>query len=324
MTSSKTVQVAETLALTDPRVREALSDPRAKLPDDSFAFRSMQATLRGVGDWVPDLAAAWVTRLFVTPQRFDTPPRERAWEIEARRSVVDTAAGLVHTYSWPRASMPWERPAKHRAVLLHGWQGRGTQMCAFIDVLHDAGCDVVAIDGPAHGASPGTRADAGRFALALRDVVAAIGGADVVVAHSMGAGATVLALNDGMPVRAAVLISPPSSAEQIADDFSASLGLSKKMDAAFRRRIEQVFHPYMWNKLQIEKMAAQLTHVAGLIVHDVDDGEVPFARGAAVHAAWPGSTLLATKGLGHRRVLRDPIVLRAVHAHVVKSLELPL
>jgi hypothetical protein len=32
--------------------------------------------------------------------------------------------------------------------------------------------------------------------------------------------------------------------------------------------------------------------------------------------AWPGAELLSVAGLGHRRLLRDPEVVRAVVAHV--------
>ena len=48
------------------------------------------------------------------------------------------------------------------------------------------------------------------------------------------------------------------------------------------------------------------------MVHDQDDAEVRWAEGAAIAAAWPGAELLTTRGLGHRRILRDP----AVVAHV--------
>jgi pimeloyl-ACP methyl ester carboxylesterase len=51
-----------------------------------------------------------------------------------------------------------------------------------------------------------------------------------------------------------------------------------------------------------------------LVLHDHDDREVPFEDGAEVADHWPGARLVATRGLGHRRILRAP----AVITHVVE------
>ena len=40
-------------------------------------------------------------------------------------------------------------------LLVHGWEGRGAQLGALVDPLVAAGYRVVALDGPAHGDSPG-------------------------------------------------------------------------------------------------------------------------------------------------------------------------
>ena len=41
-----------------------------------------------------------------------------------------------------------------------------------------------------------------------------------------------------------------------------------------------------------------------LVVHDMNDAEVPIANGR-VYAQAPNARMLATDGLGHRRILRD-------------------
>jgi pimeloyl-ACP methyl ester carboxylesterase len=67
------------------------------------------------------------------------------------------------------------------------------------------------------------------------------------------------------------------------------------------------------------RLSAELTGVApklgtrALIVHDRSDREVPFLSAQSLHRAWQGSELMATEGLGHRRLLADPAVVeRAV------------
>jgi pimeloyl-ACP methyl ester carboxylesterase len=47
-----------------------------------------------------------------------------------------------------------------------------------------------------------------------------------------------------------------------------------------------------------------------LIIHDRDDPDVPYAHGEEIANAWPGAQLVATAGLGHRAILRDPDVVR--------------
>jgi len=47
-------------------------------------------------------------------------------------------------------------------------------------------------------------------------------------------------------------------------------------------------------------------------VHDLDDDEVSAKAGLALARAWREARFLATRGLGHRGVLRDPQVARDV------------
>ena len=47
-----------------------------------------------------------------------------------------------------------------------------------------------------------------------------------------------------------------------------------------------------------------------LIIHDQDDTSTPASDGAAIAAAWTGSRLRLTSGLGHRRLLSSPDVRR--------------
>jgi pimeloyl-ACP methyl ester carboxylesterase len=48
-----------------------------------------------------------------------------------------------------------------------------------------------------------------------------------------------------------------------------------------------------------------------LVIHDRDDAEVPWTDGADLVDAWPGARLLLTRGLGHRRILHDAVVVQA-------------
>jgi pimeloyl-ACP methyl ester carboxylesterase len=56
-----------------------------------------------------------------------------------------------------------------------------------------------------------------------------------------------------------------------------------------------------------------------LLIHDRGDPDVPFRHAEEVAAAWPGARVLATDGLGHRAVLRDPTVVRSAVAFLTKA-----
>jgi pimeloyl-ACP methyl ester carboxylesterase len=73
-----------------------------------------------------------------------------------------------------------------------------------------------------------------------------------------------------------------------------------------RKRIEKRFNR-KWDQYSIEKLAPTI-NAPLLVIHDRDDRETLITEGVAVAAAWPDAQMIATEGLGHRRILRDPSV----------------
>jgi hypothetical protein len=88
-----------------------------------------------------------------------------------------------------------------------------------------------------------------------------------------------------------------------------------------RRRTERRLG-FRWAELDVTRHASARTQPL-LVVHDLEDDEVPHADGAAIASAWPGARLLSTRGLGHRRILRDPEVVAATVGFVAEGLTLP-
>ena len=81
-----------------------------------------------------------------------------------------------------------------------------------------------------------------------------------------------------------------------------------------RRRIESRVGR-SWSAFDVAALAPSLAAPL-LVIHDRDDGEVPWQHGLAITRAWRGAGLLTTDGLGHRRILRDPDVVAAAVAFV--------
>jgi pimeloyl-ACP methyl ester carboxylesterase len=194
--------------------------------------------------------------------------------------------------------------------LVHGWGGRGDQFATFVEPLVEAGYRAVLFDAPSHGGSDpgafGPRSTTGvEFAKALDAVFARFGPADAVIAHSMGAIATMLALNYGwLGADRLVFVAPMCGFATVMDDFQALLGFGPRT----RRRAEA----RVWRQVGLHPDSFELRHLwrqmpeplPALVVQDTRDPQVSFDEVAEV-AGVLGAEVVVTTGLGHNRVLHD-------------------
>lgn len=266
-----------------------------------MAWQRLQISVAAVV--APELAVETATRMFFTPPRFDRPQHEHEALALGAQFDVPTPFGKVAAWRFGDRA----RPA---VVLVHGWAGRGAQLRAFAIALRDAGYQAVMFDAPGHGESEGREASIVHFMRALDCVVASIEahGAKVagIVAHSLGAGATTAWLNETRRALRVVLVAPPTSVQRYSTWFARKFGIPETV----RRRMQERFerrHGYRWADFELPDSVARVKADA-LIVHDRDDRDVLPSSGLSLARAWPGAKFLATQGLGHRRVLRDPQV----------------
>ena len=147
------------------------------------------------------------------------------------------------------------------------------------------------------------------FVDALHAADRALGPFHAVVAHSMGAAATLIAANGGLRAERLALVAPPD-ASKAPGRFVAHLGLPEAVTTGLISELERRYG------LGIEAFAGPTVAATVaqpiLLVHDVGDVFVPAADGAAIAAAAPRATLVTTRGLGHHRVLRDPDVVGTI------------
>jgi pimeloyl-ACP methyl ester carboxylesterase len=258
------------------------------------AYRLFFAVL---GRLSPALAGLLAAKLFARPRRHARPARES--ELIARGSRVVLPDGL-HATAWG---------AGPTVLLVHGWEGRGAQLGAFVDPLVAAGYRVVALDGPAHGDSPGVTTTGPEFARALvatRDVVGPLA---AIVGHSFGGFTSLLAVSRGLPTARIVTIGTPASVPEVLRDFLRLIRLPDRalpsMIAALEARVGAPMASF-----EVEAFAPTVD-VPVLVVHDTDDREVPYADGPRLAEVF-GARLLTTNGLGHRRILYAPEVVAAV------------
>ena len=271
------------------------------MSNNSTNVRFLSGLLAGAGAVWPRAAGRLAIELFCTTGRRRvpsiTPPPDAVETVRAGRRRVTS-------YTWQGGGPT--------VLLVHGWAGGSADLASFIGPLRDARRRVVAIDLPSHGRSPGARLNLPGAVAAVEMALRREPSIEAVIAHSFGVVATVLAAGRGAPLPHAVLISGPISMEPYLQRFEQVLGLTPPVRAAMRARIRRVLDAGGVETMELSAVAPRLAGRA-LIVHDRSDREVPFMSAQALHRAWPGSELVATEGLGHRKLLSDPAVVeRAV------------
>lgn len=207
----------------------------------------------------------------------------------------------------------WELGDGPTVLLVHGWGGRSTDLAGLAVRLADHDHRAVAVDLPAHGASPGRTADLFQLAAAVQAIGHRAGPLHGVVAHSLGSVATLLALADGLATDRAAVLAPPASLDAAVTRQLRRLGLAAGEDR-LRRRIEHRFGPDVWQRLHVDDTAPRV-RADVLVVHDVDDREVPVGDGVRVARAL-GTEPVLTTGLGHGRILADDDVAARVLDHL--------
>jgi pimeloyl-ACP methyl ester carboxylesterase len=179
----------------------------------------------------------------------------------------------------------------------------------------------VVVDAPGHGDSPAPRTSALHFAAALSAVVESVGPARGLVGHSLGGVASAVAVRRGLAVDRAVLIGAPANPAEFFNLFLGRLGIPERLHATIRADIERDYG-FGWDELRVqapEKAPFGGADVPALVVHDVDDREVDYAEAARIADAWPGASLVTTRGLGHQRILRDRDVIGRVVSWLSES-----
>ena len=277
------------------------------LPKKSTNGRLMRGLVRlqfrVLGRLAPAVSDRKAAALFVTPQRRRRRPIPGTPGLVGARFDVPTDEGQLAAWSFG------EGPT---VVLVHGWNGNAAQLSSFIRPLVEAGFRVVAYDQPAHGHSSGRRTTVPKMAEALKDIARAVGPLHAVVAHSLGATATAVALFDNLPAGRAVLIAPPAAPQHFIGRLAAGLGLSEERAEGMLLAVQRLVGVHL-DSLDVRRIAGWIRQPA-LLFHDVADREVPIAQGRAIAEAWPGARFVPLERLGHTRPLADTEVLRATVA----------
>ncbi|MCG2594532.1 alpha/beta hydrolase [Ramlibacter sp. XY19] len=258
----------------------------------------------------PALAVRAAARLFATPLPPKWLNRRTAWDADWQVEQWPFEEASLTVYAQRIA------PQAPVALLVHGWGGHAGQLKLMAEALASHGLRPVLLEMPAHGRSAGTVSNLPQFARAIEYAVGRLRqqGHEVrlLAAHSLGANAAAFAIARGAPVQRLALLAPPASPREYTRYFAHVFGLSETTRAAMQRRFEER-EAILMPQFEPDSVAPRIRQPA-LVVHDRGDSVNPFRDGQAFAHAIRGATLVATEGLGHRKMLKDPGVIARVVA----------
>lgn len=256
------------------------------------------------GRLAPKHTADRAARLFATPfassrSRALATPGDAAMQ----RGELRIGGERIATYVW---GDPVTQPY---VLLAHGWSSFGLRYQPWVEGLRAQGYAVVTFDQPGHGRSSGRLCTLPEFAATIRAVGRHYGEAALAVGHSLGGAALVLAQDEDWHAQRLVLVAPAADMRDAASRYFRFVRLGEHLRQAF----------YDWllrrtgisvEQLEVHRYLPALGQPA-LVVHDLDDADVPWSEGERYARYLPGARLLSTQGLGHRRVLDAPAVIAA-------------
>ena len=256
----------------------------------------------------PKLASRFAARLFLTPFKFPRPKREQLMFENAKiESLVVPAINreiIVYHFG----------DSKEKILLCHGWSGSGTQLSKIAEDIVSRGYSTISFDAPAHGDASGKISmmpffiEAIKFLHQTYPFHSAIG-------HSLGGMSLLKCVSDGLPLKRICIIGTANSVTHITKDFVKNLQLKPKIAIYLKNYLDGKFQQDL--NTYSGATSAQGVTIPTLVIHDKNDVDVHYSSSEEIDSALENGKLLLTEGLGHRRILGDPNVIKHISEFVL-------
>ena len=194
--------------------------------------------------------------------------------------------------------------------MAHGWAGRGTQLYELADKLLENGMMVIAFDSPAHGQSAGKKTHLIESVETIHYLNTTYGPFEAAIGHSYG-GIGLLAAQAEKPfLNKLITLGIDNSIANIINEFVNKIGLNQKVVKLVQQKMDQKFNSSI-EKVSAEESAKSL-QIPTLIIHDSQDKDVDVSSAFKIRQNLQKGELFVTKGLGHRKIFRDPKVIQKI------------
>jgi pimeloyl-ACP methyl ester carboxylesterase len=265
-------------------------------------------TIGVIGTVAPFLGSEIAYQLFY---RLGTPSRVRESEQRvhdrAITSEIEVSGKRVVVYRWGGG--------KSVILLVHGWRSRGSRFAALVAALERDDRTIITFDAPGNGASGGNRTSILEYIDAITQIAAKHSTFDAVVGHSFGVTAAFVAKREGVAASRLVSIAGVYDFHFVVETFARQIGLPTRAISGLNHRIAHRFFPEvsdLWRRF-VAELDPTDTQTPVLVIQDDTDAEVALEQAVLIAESNTGPTdLMITHGLGHSRVLTDPVVIARV------------
>lgn len=256
--------------------------------------------LKLVGIVSPKHAAAMAFKRFCTPYS-GKPKRIEPQIFNTGEKLEFKFENLtIHGWKWqPQSSN------NRKILIVHGFDSCSYKFDNYIQPLTSLGFEVFAFDAPGHGISDGHTINGLQYCNFILDIEKLFGSFYCIMAHSLGALAAALALEqmNNQAERKLVLIAPATETTSAVKNYFRFVHVSQKVKQAFNELMFNIGNkPVSWYSV-----ARAVNNIATPIlwVHDEEDFVCAFGDTLPVQQANHGHIeFYFTKGLGHSGVYR--------------------
>lgn len=216
-----------------------------------------------------------------------------------------TSMGIVHVNLFGQSDKV--------VIVSHGWADNSESFNFMIESLTNQGYCVAAVDHIGHGKSSGKTSHLLSFIETLEILLDHLNErrfqVDAIIGHSMGAVATLNLPTYLLENKKVILISSPIKFFELMFEKVERVGIAKKMLIQVLESISKQYGK-TWRQLGLENHRDKLT-LDLTFIHDKEDRYAPFSD-LENFLKQEKTPLLATEGLGHRRILGDTSVIQNI------------
>ena len=210
---------------------------------------------------------------------------------------------------------------KHKILITHGWGSKAADFSDIIIALKEIDdVEIIAFDAPGNGSSEAELSNLLLFILAAAATIKVHGKPDVMIGHSLGAMANVMAIKE-MNITPSLLVSL-TPLVRLKENFEASMnaaGVQQPAQDEFLESFEGLFgYPASYYNLsQQYSFDVQPNH---WLAYDEADLRAPYTYLQEFLNAHPTVNAKHYEGTGHERILKSPEMIADLVSKVKEAL----
>jgi predicted alpha/beta hydrolase family esterase len=242
----------------------------------------------------PSLVGTLAYNRYMNPQSKKLRPFEKAIYEQAHKEYFDFEGKKIAKYKWGNGTK--------KALLVHGWEGRVSNLGKVVPVLLEKGYQVIGFDGPNHGYSEKMKNPFRKFSDVIEYLLQEEK-YEVLIAHSTGSTFALWCLHQLNITVPQVFICTTHNA--LLDTFKMGVknfGLSEKTLKVMLDLFEKNVG-FNFEEIVAQKFVKTIRFEKIIFIADEHDKVLPSAWTRKVQQAIPNSEMVMFQDTGHFRIL---------------------